>query len=80
MDNAFKINFNIIPYFSSDNISYPHGFSTREGGVSHGNGLDTLDLGAGRDEDVNENRRIFAEALGSDISCLFSAKQIHSSR
>ncbi len=78
MINAFKINYNLLPYFSSDNIVYPHGFSTREGGVSHGNGLDTLDLGAGDDADVNENRRRFASALGSDISCLFSAKQIHS--
>lgn len=80
MINAFKINYNLLPYFSSDNISFPHGFSTREGGVSYGNGLDTLDLGMGEPSDVNENRRRFASALGSDISCLFSAKQIHSAR
>ncbi|MBQ7779536.1 MAG: peptidoglycan editing factor PgeF [Clostridia bacterium] len=67
-----------LPLLISDNISCSHGFSTREGGVSHGDGLDTLDLGMGTEEDVRENRRRFASALGGDISNMFSAKQIHS--
>lgn len=69
----------VLPLLKSDNISCSHGFSTREGGVSRGNGLDTLDLGMGKEDDVKENRRRFASALGSDISKMFSAKQIHSS-
>ena len=68
----------ILPLLISDNIKCTHGFSTREGGVSHGDGLDTLDLGMGKEEDVKENRRRFASALGSDSSRMFSAKQIHS--
>ncbi len=67
-----------LPLIVSNNIKCPHGFSTRDGGVSHGDGLDTLDLGMGDDRDVNENRRRFASALRSDISRMFSAKQIHS--
>ncbi len=67
-----------LPLLKSNNISCSHGFSTREGGVSHEEGLDTLDLGMGRADDVKENRRRFASALGSDISNMFSAKQIHS--
>lgn len=67
-----------LPLLISDNIKCSHGFSTREGGVSHGNGLDTLDLGMGEEKDVKENRRRFASALGSDIDRMFSAKQIHS--
>lgn len=68
-----------LPLLISNNIKCSHGFSTREGGVSRGNGLDTLDLGMGNEIDVNENRRRFASALGSDISRMLSAKQIHSS-
>lgn len=68
-----------LPLLISDNINCAHGFSTREGGVSHGNGFDTLDLGMGLEDDVRENRRRFASALGSDIEDMFSAKQIHSS-
>lgn len=67
-----------LPLLISDNIKCSHGFSTREGGVSHGNGFDTLDLGMGEKRDVTENRRRFASALGADISRMFSAKQIHS--
>ncbi len=68
-----------LPLLLSSNIKCSHGFSTREGGVSHGDGLDTLDLGMGKERDVTENRRRFASALGSDVSRMFSAKQIHSS-
>ncbi len=67
-----------LPILISDNIKATHGFSTRDGGVSHGEGLDTLDLGMGKEEDVTENRRRFASALGGEISNMFSAKQIHS--
>ncbi len=67
-----------LPILISDNIKCTHGFSTRDGGVSHGGGLDTLDLGMGEEKDVKENRRRYAEALGSDPARIFSAKQIHS--
>lgn len=80
MDNGFFIKKGNIPYLVCDSITYTHGFSTREGGVSNGNGLDTLDLGMGDEKDIYENRRRFASALSSDVSSIFSAKQIHSSK
>ncbi len=69
-----------LPLLTSNNIKCSHGFSTREGGVTADKLLGSLDLGAGNGEDVVENRRRFASALGSDISRMFSAKQIHSDR
>ena len=68
-----------LPHLICRGIGMPHGFSTRFGGVSHGNGLDTLDLGAAAGSgEVIENRRRFAVALGSTPDRMFSAKQIHS--
>lgn len=67
-----------LPLVRCSDIPVSHGFSTRLGGVSHGNGLDTLDLGMGEESDVKENRRRFASALGAKEDRLFSAKQIHS--
>ena len=69
-----------LPLLTSDKIKSSHGFSTREGGVTSDKQLGTLDLGAGSGEDVAENRRRFASALGSDVSRIFTAKQIHSDR
>ena len=80
MDGGFSFKKGNIPYLTCDGITFTHGFSTREGGVSHGNGLDTLDLGMGDENDVYENRRRFASALNCDISSMFSAKQIHSAK
>ncbi|MBE6622289.1 MAG: peptidoglycan editing factor PgeF [Ruminococcaceae bacterium] len=68
-----------LPRLVCRDIGVPHGFSTRFGGVSHGNGLDSLDLGAAAgSEEVAENRRRLAEALGSSPDRMFSARQIHS--
>lgn len=69
-----------LPLIKSDAMTFPHGFSTRLGGVSRGDGRDTLDLGAGDGDDVFENRKRFASALGSEVGAMFSAKQIHSDR
>ncbi len=78
MTDGFTKKHGTVPYLVSNNIAFPHGFSTREGGVSRGSGLDTLDLGMGEEKDVKENRRRFAASLGSDTDKMFSAKQIHS--
>jgi len=68
-----------VPRLVCPAIKASHGFSTRMGGVSRGNGLDTLDLGAETGSDaVTENRRRFAETLGGTPNRMFSAKQIHS--
>lgn len=80
MSDGFFLKKGNIPYLVCGGITFTHGFSTREGGVSRGNGLDTLDLGMGNENDVYENRRRFALALSSDISSMFSAKQIHSTK
>lgn len=71
-----------VPLVKCRAIPFPHGFSTRLGGVSSEPGYETLDLGAGRDEAaINENRRRFARALsGRDGTPLVFAKQIHSAK
>lgn len=78
--NCFYTEKGVMPLIKSKNIPFPHGFSTREGGVSHGNGRDTLDLGSCEGNDVNENRIRFVSALCSDCQRLVFAKQIHSSK
>lgn len=67
-----------LPYLSCSALGVPHGFSTRLGGVSYGEGLDTLDLGMGDAVSVAENRRCFLTAIGADPARYFTAKQIHS--
>lgn len=69
-----------VPLLTCPALAVPHGFSTRLGGVSRGEGLDTLDLGMGKISDVNENRRRFAEAISDADTPLVTAKQIHSSK
>lgn len=71
-----------VPLIGCREIPFPHGFSTRLGGVSSEPGYETLDLGAGRDEAaINENRKRFARALsGKDGTPLVSARQIHSAK
>ncbi|MBN8532058.1 MAG: peptidoglycan editing factor PgeF [Alphaproteobacteria bacterium] len=57
---------------------YPHGFFTRQGGVSEG-AFDSLNCGPGSGDDlalVAENRRRVAEALKANMLC--TAKQVHS--
>jgi YfiH family protein len=57
----------------------PHGFTTREGGVSRGR-YATLNLGAkwgDEPEHVQENRRRVARAGGFVLERLFTARQVH---
>lgn len=68
-----------VPHITCAALGAHNAFSTRLGGVSHGDGLDTLDLGAGDDKNiVTENRKLFASVFSADINNMFSAKQIHS--
>lgn len=67
-----------LPVLTCPALTFPHAFSTRLGGVSRGEGLDTLDLGMGDPAQVNENRRRFALRIGADPSHLITARQIHS--
>lgn len=72
---------NGLVYYKSDNISYPHGFSTRHGGVSGAPHLRSLNLGNNRGdapENVVKNFEIFLGALGLSYDRLVSAAQIHS--
>lgn len=57
----------------------PHGFSTRQGGVSV-SPWDTLNLGVGRGDDdaaVQENYRRFCAAIGTDPTRAVLSKQVH---
>lgn len=69
-----------VPLLTCPALAVPHGFSTRLGGVSHGEGLDTLDLGMGTPDKVSENRRRFARGIGAAPSRLITARQIHSAK
>lgn len=72
---------NRLVYYKSDNISYPHGFSTRLGGVSTAPHLRSLNLGGNRGDDpenVVRNYEIFLGALGLSYDKLVSSAQIHS--
>ena len=60
-------------------IPYPHGFSTRFGGVSTGR-LAALNLGEHRGDDperVRENYRRFGEAAGFDPARMVFTRQVH---
>ncbi len=71
---------NGVPLLKCLGIPFPHGFSTRLGGVSCEAGYESLDLGArGEDDEISENRRRFVLAIGSEKGSLIFAKQIHSS-
>ena len=64
----------------AENISVPHCFTTRLGGVSTGY-LSSLNLGLSRGDDpknVEENFRILGEALGYDPKKLVLTRQVHS--
>ncbi len=77
--SGFSLVTGALPHLVCRGIGVPHGFSTRFGGVSRGQGLETLDLGAAAGSaEVAENRRRFSVALGSTPDRMFSAKQIHS--
>lgn len=67
-------------YLTASNIAVPHCFTTRKGGVSTGI-YASLNLGMHRgdkDENVAENRRILAKAIGYDPEKLVMSHQTHS--
>ena len=71
---------NNIELLMADNISAVHAFTTRLGGVSKAP-FDSLNLGlhrGDRDENVAENRRLLANALGFDLERLVLTHQTHS--
>ena len=69
-----------LEYLAADNISVPHAFTTRFGGVSQGY-LASLNLGLYRGdapENVAENFRILGSAIGFSVSDLVLTRQTHS--
>lgn len=76
---------NGVVYLQADNIPFPHGFSTRAGGVSRAEHLFSLNLGYGRGDEagtVDENYRRFLGAVfgKGDLSFCAMAPQVHSAR
>lgn len=72
---------NGVKYYKSDKIIFPHGFSTRIGGVSRLPHTSSLNLAFGRGDDdatVLENLEIFAAAVGFGAHDIISVAQIHS--
>lgn len=72
--------FETLEYLSAENISAPHGFTTRLGGVSEGY-LSSLNLGMHRGdkpENVTENYRRLGSAVGFSTERLVLANQTHS--
>lgn len=68
-----------VVFQSADNIPFPHGFTTRLGGVSTGH-LASLNLGEHRDdaEDaVRENYKRICRALDFPLEKLVFSKQVH---
>ena len=71
---------NTLEYLVSSEISVPHAFTTRFGGVSTGF-LSSLNLTVGRGdtmENVEENIRILSRGVGFDPERLVLTRQIHS--
>lgn len=71
---------NTLEYLTAEGISTPHCFTTRRGGVSTGH-LASLNIGMHRGdsvENVEENFRILANALGVDLDHLVLTRQTHS--
>lgn len=69
-----------LEYLVADNITVPHAFTTRHGGVSTGI-FASLNLGMHRgdsDENVGKNYKILAQHLGFDLSKLVMSHQVHS--
>lgn len=68
-----------LEYLTAENISVPHGFTTRRGGVSKGH-LSSLNIGAHRGdsmENVERNYQILADSLGFDVKDLVLTRQVH---
>ncbi len=71
-----------LTYLTADNISVPHCFTTRSGGVSTGH-LDSLNIGTHRGDDPGnlcKNYEILADALGFDVKKLVLTHQTHTDR
>ena len=69
-----------LEFLTAEGIAAPHCFTTRYGGVSTGQ-LDSLNIGMHRGdapENVVENYRILAEALGFDVMNVVLTRQVHS--
>lgn len=69
-----------LEYLVSENISVPHCFTTRRGGVSTGI-YDSMNLAVGADdtlENVAKNLQILGSALGFEPGKLVMTRQIHS--
>ncbi len=74
---SFKIKNGII---NADNISVPHGFTTREGGVSEGV-FASMNIAMHRgdsSENVIKNFEILADRIGFDVKNLVLTRQTHS--
>ena len=72
-------NNNGVRYITAENISFPHGFSTRMGGVS-GGVFSSLNLGSSEHDGaqaIRENYRRFCAALGVSEETLVFTKQVH---
>ena len=71
--------FETLEYFTAENISAPHGFTTRLGGVSEGY-LSSLNIGMHRGdepENVVENYRRLGKSIGFSAEKLVLSNQIH---
>ena len=69
-----------LEYLVAENVSVPHAFTTRLGGMSTGY-LKSLNLGANRGDDpenVRKNYRRLAAAIGFDTQKLVLTQQTHS--
>ena len=68
-----------LEYLAAEGITVPHGFTTRRGGVSEGI-FDSLNIGYNRGdshENVKENYRILAAAMGCTLEDLVLTRQTH---
>ena len=69
-----------LEILTAENISVPHGFTTRLGGVSQAH-LSSLNLGFHRGDDpqnVEQNYKILANALDFEYENLVLTRQVHS--
>ena len=72
-----------VPYYTAPNLIFPHGFSTRFGGVSSEAHLKSLNLAYGRGDEalvVEENQKRFFRAVfgTTDLDASARREQIHS--
>ena len=78
--SVIPVKIGTMEYLRSENISVPHCFTTRRGGVSTGI-FDSLNLSQNRGDptgNVVENFRRIGEILGFTVDDVVNAKQIHS--